>query len=283
MGYVYTAQDARKWEEWGRRPCRRMAAELENVLMVDMIQPRRRESLLDIGCGAGDTLLPFMELGVEVTGIDPSAPMLDRAREKLGPRADLHQGAAEDLPFEDNAFHYGCLIRTLEFVDDPEKALAEACRVTKYLLFIGVENPHSLKGSGLRVKRMFTRTVYEHARFFSIWDLKQLIRSLMGEVPVSWKTVGQLPSRPGWITRRMEQSDLVRNLPFGAFTAMAVTLFPRFRARPLELTAHPQAPPASIVAGYLGRLNGGGEGGISGSVDGSIGSIGSLSEENNGR
>jgi ubiquinone/menaquinone biosynthesis C-methylase UbiE len=35
------------------------------------------------------------------------------------------------LPFDDNSFNHACLFTSLEFVDDPKKALAEAFRVAK--------------------------------------------------------------------------------------------------------------------------------------------------------
>ena len=49
----------------------------------------------------------------------------------LGNRAGLFPGRAEDLPFEDNEFDIVTLITCLEFVENPEEALAEALRVAK--------------------------------------------------------------------------------------------------------------------------------------------------------
>src|SRR4051812_2554635 len=40
------------------------------------------ESVLDVGCGCGDTTLEFAQRGARTTGVDVSKPMLARARER---------------------------------------------------------------------------------------------------------------------------------------------------------------------------------------------------------
>ncbi|MCJ7540585.1 MAG: class I SAM-dependent methyltransferase, partial [Desulfobacterales bacterium] len=85
------------------------------------------------------------------------------------------------------------------------------------------------------IKGVFTRTIYNHACFFSIWELKDIIRSLLGNVPISWRTVCQFSASPGQITRTIEQISLMQKCPFGAFIGMGVTPVPRFRTRPLTV------------------------------------------------
>jgi SAM-dependent methyltransferase len=48
--------------------------------------------VLEVGCGSGRVLLPLVEAGVDVTGVDSSPAMLARARAKLGDRALLVDG-----------------------------------------------------------------------------------------------------------------------------------------------------------------------------------------------
>lgn len=235
MGYVFDFKDAVVYEQWLHNPRNRFAAELESRLVLDMLKPVRGESVLDIGCGAGASLLPFLEMGLQMTGLDPSPYMLDIAMKKIGNRADFHRGFAEDLPFEDNSFNYACLITTLEFVKDPEKAIEEACRVAKDKIFIGFLNRYAIKGIKRKVEGIFKETIYDHAHFFSIWDLKKMIRSILIDVPMSWKTVCQFPDPSGKIVHKLEQSDLVQRCPFGAFAGMVVTLVPRYRTRPLSI------------------------------------------------
>jgi SAM-dependent methyltransferase len=48
--------------------------------------------VLEVGCGSGRVLLPLVEAGIEVTGIDTSAAMLALTRRKVGDRATLIEG-----------------------------------------------------------------------------------------------------------------------------------------------------------------------------------------------
>ena len=240
MGYVFDFNDASNYDCWFDKPQNRFAAGLEFQLMLDMLKPMDGNSLLDIGCGTGASLLPFLDRGLRITGIDPSPYMLDIAIKKVGHRADLHRGFAEDLPFDDNSFNYACFITTLEFVEDPMKAIEEACRVTKDRIFIGVLNRHALKGIQLRLKGMFIKSIYNHAQFFSVWELKKIIRAILGDVPISWRTVCQFLSASGKISSRIEHSNLVQRCPFGAFVGIVFAPVPRYITRPLSITCRPE-------------------------------------------
>lgn len=235
MNYIFDFNEARAYEKSLARPENRITLALENRLMLDLLQPARGETLLDIGCGTGSSMYPFVEIGVQATGLDPSPYMLDIALKKLGKRVELYRGFAHDLPFDDNSFNYACLNTTLEFVDDPKKALAEACRVAKDRLFIGVLNRFAIIGMQRRIKGFFTPTICNHARFFSIWEIKKIVRSLVGDVPLTWRTVCQLPGSAGKIAGKIEESSIFQRSPTGAYVGIVVTLLPRFRTRPLAM------------------------------------------------
>ena len=135
---------AQHYDEWYQRPGGAQALKLERELIKRHLEPRPGERLLDIGSGTGIHLEWFRDLGLQVTGLDASPYMLERARSRLRESADLHLGWAEHLPFEDNEFDLSTLINTLEFVQDPEKALAEAFRVTRRRVILGVLNKYAL-------------------------------------------------------------------------------------------------------------------------------------------
>ena len=248
MGHVFDFTEAKSYEQWFNRPINKAAFDLETQLMQDMLQPMRGESVLDIGCGAGACLSALLEMGLQVTGLDPSTYMLDLALEKIGNCADFYRGYAEDLPFDDNSFSYASLFTTLEFVDDPKKSLEEAFRVAKDRVFIGFFNRYAIKGIQRRVKGIFTPTIFNHARFFSVWELKQMIRQLLGNTPVSWRTVCQLPASSGNFVNSLEQSSIIQRCPFGAFAGIVVTLVPRFRTKPLTMRYQAKNP-RSVVTG----------------------------------
>jgi ubiquinone/menaquinone biosynthesis C-methylase UbiE len=53
--------------------------------------------VLEVGCGTGRLLLPLVEAGVDVTGLDCSPAMLTVAHSKLGERASLIEGDMRTL------------------------------------------------------------------------------------------------------------------------------------------------------------------------------------------
>jgi len=248
MGHVFNFNEAVAYDQWLRRPQTQAAFELEIQLMRDLLQPMRGETILDVGCGTGACLKAYLEMGLRVTGLDPSTYMLDIALDKIGNRASLYRGYAEDLPFDDNSFSYASLFTSLEFVADPKKSLEEAFRVAKDRVFIGVLNRYAIKGIQRRVKGIFTPTIFNHAQFFSVWELKQMIRSLIGNTPISWRTVCQLPPHSGKFVNHLEQNKIVQRCPFGAFAGIVVTLVPRFRTRPLTIRYQAKNP-GGIVTG----------------------------------
>ena len=92
-----------------------------------------RGRVLEIGVGTGLSF-PHYPGDVEVTGVEPSEPMLRRAKqraEELGRNVTLVRATAEELPFEDGSFDTVVSLVVLCSVRDPEAALAEMRRVLR--------------------------------------------------------------------------------------------------------------------------------------------------------
>lgn len=89
--------------------------------------------VLDVGCGYGMNF-PYLTNATEITGIDFSHVMLQKARDiirRSGLVVDLREGNAEALEFSDNAFDTVIsALSTCSFYD-PIKALQEMRRVCK--------------------------------------------------------------------------------------------------------------------------------------------------------
>ena len=248
MGYVFSFNDAKAYEQWLSKNRNQKTAELENRLMVDMLKPIRGESILDIGCGTGASLKPFVEMGLQVTAIDPSPYMLDFAFNHFGNRIELYRGYAEDLPFDDNSFNHASIVTTLEFVDNPKKAIEEACRVAKDRIFIGVLNRYAIKGVERRLRGIFSHTIYNRAKFYSVWELKHIMRDMLGtHVPISWRTVVQFPGTSGKVIVGLENSKIIQRFPFGAFAGIVATLVPRFRTKPMTLRYTPKRTTGAVA------------------------------------
>lgn len=96
------------------------------------LAPGRR--VLDLATGTGDLALAMLKgcPDIEVVGLDPSAEMLARAREKLGESGRrLGVGDAEALPFPDGCFDAVAIAFGLRNVPDRERGLGEMARVTR--------------------------------------------------------------------------------------------------------------------------------------------------------
>ncbi|MCF8091934.1 MAG: class I SAM-dependent methyltransferase [Desulfotignum sp.] len=235
MGYVFDFKEADQYDAWFSEPGNRHCLDLEIKLILDLMDLRSGQRVLDIGCGTGMSLVPLLDRGMSLTGVDPSAYMLDNARQRLGTRVDLHRCPAEDLPFEDNAFDTAFFFTSLEFTDRPAKAIEEACRVAKDRVVIGVLNRYAPVNICRRCKGFFSPSIYNNARFFSIWELKQMLFNILGDVPVHWRTTLQFPFFRGKIATAFENNGLVQKSFFGTFIGVRIKPVPKFRVRPLPL------------------------------------------------
>jgi SAM-dependent methyltransferase len=167
-------------------------------------------TVLEVGCGTGHFTRWMAERGLEAVGLDISEPMLDEARRLGGPKYLL--GDALSLPVLAQSYDVVALITTLEFLNDPARALAEAVRVARHGVLLGVLNRWSLLT--LRY-RLSGKALWRSARFFGPRDLARLGRQAAGGrgMSIAWRTtlwpisgVGDLP------------------LPWGGFIGMLIQL-----------------------------------------------------------
>lgn len=93
--------------------------------------------------GTGYFSRRFAETGLKVTGLDPNSEMNAYAS-KISTNIHFIQGSAQSLPFADNSFDYYSATTSLCFVNNPEHALAEMCRVSRKAVLLGLLNQHSL-------------------------------------------------------------------------------------------------------------------------------------------
>jgi SAM-dependent methyltransferase len=114
-----------EWELFAR-DTRRAQASLEALR-------RPPSQVLDIGCGAGQELLPFVRAGALGIGTDiaPDTGVLARelfGREGLASRTGFLRSAAEHLPFASGSFDLIVSRLALPYTDN-SKAIAEMARV----------------------------------------------------------------------------------------------------------------------------------------------------------
>jgi ubiquinone/menaquinone biosynthesis C-methylase UbiE len=165
-------------------------------------------SILEVGCGTGHFARWFESIGLRSIGLDLSLVML-REAQRYGLRS-IVQGDATLLPFEDDTFDLVTMITTIEFIQQPLKALHDATRVAKKGIFLGVINRESWIG---RQYRRQGGLPWQSARFFSP---EELIRML--------KTIKDPASEPFWRTTLWRFTPWALPLRWGGFIGMGIKL-----------------------------------------------------------
>ena len=120
------------YDQWFQTPSGKPIKDYETRVLLDLLAPRKGEILLDVGCGTGIFTWDVLAADCRVTGVDLSAPMLERAVQRLDP--DKFSAACSDmcaLPFKNDQFDKAFSMTAIEFVKDAQAAVNELLRVTK--------------------------------------------------------------------------------------------------------------------------------------------------------
>lgn len=138
-------------------------------------------TVLDAGCGdgfLGGRLIH--ERNCQVTGMDVSEVALERARGRglMVARGSLDQV----LPFADGAFDYVIASEAIEHIAHSEDAVRELHRVARKAVLISVPNSAFWRYRWQLVTGHFMKQwlvhPWEHLRFWSISDFKDMVSSL---------------------------------------------------------------------------------------------------------
>ncbi|MBN2034162.1 MAG: class I SAM-dependent methyltransferase [Deltaproteobacteria bacterium] len=224
MGLIFDAGAARLYEAWYQSPQGRAMDQLVKDSVFNLLELQPGERILDIGCGEGNHLLFFSRLGFNVVGLDASSYMVRRARERLGRQAVLEVGEAEDLPYEDNEFDVALFINTIEFLNNPIEALREAGRVARRRIFITVTNSFSWYCLVMKLKHFFRESLFTHAAFYNLWELKSYLYSALGDVPIKWRSAQVQAPVLEKIGGLLFERRYLEKCPFASFLALSATI-----------------------------------------------------------
>ena len=138
-------------------------------------------AVLDVGMGPGRLVEQLAGRGWTVSGVDPSAGMVERARQRTPAAADrLVLGRADALAFDDASFDAVAATGVLEYAPDLPLVLAEIARVLRPggRAVVSVPNPRALyavwKG----------RVIYPAARAAGRIGLRSRPRRVPGPPPI---------------------------------------------------------------------------------------------------
>lgn len=224
MRILFDERVAQVYDRWFETKKGLLVDSLEKGLILKIADLRRGESILEVGCGTGHYLQFFSKTRMKTMGVDLSFPMLRSAQKKMGEKNGLCLGKAEELPFKTKSFDAVSLITTLEFVEDPQKALREAVRVSRDKILLGVLNKYSLTAIGRRMKGIFHSSIYSKAQFYSIWQLKKKLNRVLPGANIKWGSIIVLPLGLQQWLRKIERILSFRKNPFGAFLVVGISI-----------------------------------------------------------
>ena len=101
------------------------------ALLVDEVELRRGQRVLDVGCGPGALAGHLVSKvgAATVSAVDPSASFVNAARQRF-PEIDVRSASAEALPFANDTFDASLAALVVHFMTDPVGGLREMARVT---------------------------------------------------------------------------------------------------------------------------------------------------------
>ena len=135
----------------------------------ETVAPLRPSSVLDAGCGEGESLArlaPLLPRDVVAVDIEPAAVAFTRERI---PSAQASVQSIYSLEFDEARFDLTICLEVLEHLEDPSRAVAELRRVTAGDLIVSVPHePWFRLGSLLRGK--YVRTWGNHPEHVNHWN-----------------------------------------------------------------------------------------------------------------
>jgi SAM-dependent methyltransferase len=188
--------------------------------------------VLDVGCGTGNYLVRFRDMGLDAHGIEPAPGMIEAAK-RLDPTLDIQRGTATSLPFPDATFDFVLAIEVFRYLhlEDTRAGLREMFRVLRPggKLFVTMVNRYALDGFYLfqrarqRIKGREFDNTNPHCEFFTP---AELVREMKAAGASEVETVGRLfaplrlfykiqPGLAGKLARLVEDyDDRLCSLPF---------------------------------------------------------------------
>lgn len=141
------------------------------------------DSVLDAGCGEGETLERLAPLLPDsVTGVDLNPGSVEFTRERI-PGAEFSVANILDLPFPDDSFDLVLCLEVLEHIPDPGPAVAELKRVGRRdLIFSVPSEPWFRLGSLARGK--YLSDWGNHPEHVNHWNPRSFREFLAGTLEV---------------------------------------------------------------------------------------------------
>ena len=152
----------------------------------EVVGPLSPSTVLDAGCGEGETLMRLGDLlGEEVTAVDLEQSCVDLVRARLPDVAVSRQSVLE-LGFADHSFDLVLCLEVLEHLPEPARGVAELGRVSARDVVVSVPyEPWFQLGSLLRGKHLRRAGNHpEHVNHLRRGSLKRLLEPSLDVVEI---------------------------------------------------------------------------------------------------
>jgi ubiquinone/menaquinone biosynthesis C-methylase UbiE len=228
MNANYFQELAAKYDAWFATPHGRYVHRFEREAVMALAAPAPGMTVADIGCGTGIYTDELLQAGARVTGVDISPEMLAIAAHRTARHGDavtFLTGDAATLPFAAASFDMVTSITAMEFFADPRACLQDMYRIVKpggrlVVATLGSLSPWAWQR---RLKTYFKKSVFRHATFHSLTDLKTY---LAPHAITAWRGIIFVPPfAPAALIRHPDPFErwCQRNIPsLGAFLVVRV-------------------------------------------------------------
>lgn len=158
--------------------------------LINRLDLKKNDHLLEIGCGRGDFLDEFYKVGLKCSGVDREKRSIE-----LLPHLDIKQCdiSKERLPFNDGVFDVVYHKSLIEHLYDPNNLMSETCRVLKKggkLIVLTPNWKSIIKNFYEDFTHSHPYTVESTRDLISIFGFKNIISEEFYQLPVLWKYPG---------------------------------------------------------------------------------------------
>lgn len=197
---------------------------IEHSKLIDVLAEKKERSLLDVGCGGGQSAIRLKELypHLQLTGVDLSEDQIARARQRTqqkGFAIQFEVADAESLPYPDASFNVVYSFGSAKHWPNPLKGLGECWRVLKpggELLVADATADATLEQvenfcAIARFPRLFQKPVATmlYQRMFRPARSMETYRQIAAQLQMPQGTVSQLPSMPAFLFRTQKPEPRV--------------------------------------------------------------------------
>lgn len=171
---------APRYEGWYTTPRGHRVEQAECALLAWLLESfPQAQSVLEVGCGTGHFAAWLASQGFQAVGLDRAPAMLVEMRRRYAALPGI-MGDAHRLPVRDGAVDLVMFVTTVEFLEAPTAALAEAMRVACQGLLLVVLNRWSLGGLSRRWGPQARQALLGQAQDYSLRALQATVQQAGG-------------------------------------------------------------------------------------------------------